>query len=173
MIYGLFRSDALEKAGIMRWQLLPDRLLLCELALYGGMVDAKEHLWFRRYRGIASIERQRAASLFDEVPRYVRWPWWIAHGVTLWREYGGGRVADSPLTRAQGRRLAVRYVWMGAGLVMSRWWMRRERRLIRPVRKRIRDVMRRFFAMIASLPGRPHRLLRPIYGRFGPRHLRD
>ena len=173
MIYGLFRADALEKAGIMRWQLLPDRLLLCELALYGGMIEVKEHLWFRRYRGIASIERQRAASFLDETPRYLGWPWWMAHGVTLWHEYGGGQVAGSPLTKAQGKRLALRYAWMGLSLDTGRWWMRRERRFIRPIRKRVIRAMRWSASAVASLPGRPHRLLRPIYARFGPRHLRD
>ncbi len=173
MIYGLFRADAVEKAGIMRWQLLPDRMFLCELALYGGMVEVKEFLWFRRYRGIASIERQRASSFFDDVPRYAKWPWWLAQGVTLWHEYGDGRAADSPLTRGQGRRLAVRYAWMGIWLDTGRWWMRRERRLVRPIRRKFIRGVRWASRVAASMPGRPHRLLRPLYARFGPRHLRD
>lgn len=173
MVYGLFRADALKKAGIMRWQLIPDRLLLCELALYGSMAEVKEHLWFRRYRRIASIERQRAASFFDNVPAYVKRPWWMSHGVLLWKEYGSGKKADSPLTAGQGKRLAISYALMGIWLDVSRWYMRRERRLIRPVVKVVKRGWRKVTGFITSLPGRPHRALRPIYARFGARQAKD
>ncbi len=173
MIYGLFRADALERSGIMRWQLLPDRLLLCELSLYGGMAEVKEHLWFRRYRRIASKERQRAASFVDHVPRYIRWPWWLAHGVVLWREYGMGREPNGPLTKAQGRRMAVYYVLLAIELDTKRWWLRRERRLVRPVKRKIKKLWWRLIERLASLPGRPHRVFRPIYGRIGSGRSRD
>ena len=173
MIYGLFSAEALERAGIMRWQLLPDRLLLCELSLYGGMAEVAEHLWFRRYRRIASKERQRAASFVDGVPRYIRWPWWFAHGVMLWREYGSGRKQDSPLTKWQGRKLAVHYALLAIQLDSGRWLKRRERRLVRPVKRKFKKFWRRGTEGLARLPGRPHRVFRPIYARFGPRQSRD
>lgn len=173
MVYGLYRAEALKKAGILRWQLLPDRLLLAELSFYGAMAEVREHLWFRRYRKLASIERQRAASFIDEVPRYAKWPWWFAHGVLLWREYGGGRIPHSPLTKAQGKRMAVSYVMMGIWLDAFRWWKRKERRLIRPVGKVFKRGWRRFSGFIASIPGKPHRVLKPIYARFGARQTKD
>lgn len=173
MIYGLFRADAVKKAGIMRWHLLPDRLLLCELALHGPMAEVKEHLWFRRYRQLASLERQRAASFFDEPPSYVRRPWWWSHGILLWKEYGSGDKSGSPLTAAQGKRLAVSYALMGIWLDVSRWYMRRERRIIRPVVKFVKRGWRRTKGFIASLPGRPHRALRPLYARLGGRQAKD
>ncbi len=173
MVYGLYRADAIKKAGILRWQLLPDRLLLSELALYGSMVDVKEHLWFRRYRRLASIERQRAASFLDDVPRYAKWPWWFAHGVVLWREYGSGQKQHSPLTSAQGKRLAVSYALRGIWLDVSRWWKRRERRIFRPIGRFLKRGWRRFAGLLNAIPGRPHRALRPLYARFGGRQARD
>ena len=35
MVYGLYRINALERAGVYRHVLVPDRLLFTELALYG------------------------------------------------------------------------------------------------------------------------------------------
>lgn len=173
MVYGLFRSDALEKADVLRWQLLPDRLLLCELALYGTMAEVREHLWFRRYRGIASIERQRASSFFDNPPRHVNWPWWFAHGVMLWREYGQGRIEHSPITRFQGKRLAVSYAVMGIALDVSRWWMRRMRRIVRPVLKPLKRAWKKSVAIIATMPRRFVRLFRPVAARFGSQRASD
>jgi glycosyltransferase involved in cell wall biosynthesis len=64
MVYGLFRIDALEAAGVFRDVLLPDRLLVAELALHGEFVQVDRLLWHRRGAPRTSGEaaRQRARS---------------------------------------------------------------------------------------------------------------
>ena len=49
MVYGLFRADALRKTSVNLNLLMPDRLLLMELALQGGYRAVREPLWKRRY----------------------------------------------------------------------------------------------------------------------------
>jgi glycosyltransferase involved in cell wall biosynthesis len=169
MVYGLYRADVLEKAGIMRWHLLPDRLLLAEMSLFGGMAVVPEHLWFRRYRKIASIDRQIAASFLGKKPFHLRVPWYLSHPVTLWKDYGRGRNPYSPITRGEGRRMAIYYGILGLRLVQTRWWMRMNRRLVRPVTRRFKKLWIASARAIASLPGRPHRILKPFYVRFGAR----
>ena len=170
MVYGLMRADAMERAGILRWHLLPDRLLLAELSLYGSMAAAPEFLWFRRYRGLASIKRQIAASFFGKRPAHTRFAWWLSHTVTLWKEYGRAGSTDSPLTIWQGRRLAVLYGLLGLRLAQIRIWQRYGRRFLRPVVRPVRRGLRRRASLagraLLNLPGRPHRILRPLYIRF-------
>lgn len=169
MVYGLYRAEALEKAGIMRWHILPDRLLLAELSLYGSMASVPEYLWFRRYRKIASIERQIAASFLGEPPRHVRYPWWLSHPVTVWKEYGLGRNPHSPISRSEGKKIALLYGVLGLGLVNWRWRMRIDRRYIRPIKRRVTAGARTVGRALISLPGKPHRIFRPLYLRFGSR----
>jgi hypothetical protein len=82
MIYGLFRVAALPDR-LYRPVLVPDRLLLTQLALRGDLVQADEVLWHRRFRGLADLERQRRAFFLDGVPRYAAWPWWLQHTLLL------------------------------------------------------------------------------------------
>ena len=63
MIYGLFRASALDELGHYRSVLVPDRLLLSELALRGAFAQEPAVLWCRRFRGLAELERQRLASV--------------------------------------------------------------------------------------------------------------
>jgi Glycosyl transferase family 2 len=80
MIYGLFRTAALDRLGFYRPVLAPDRLLLSELALEGEFVQVPELLWSRRHVGLASLTRQRHAFWPDEPPPpSARGPWWLAH----------------------------------------------------------------------------------------------
>jgi glycosyltransferase involved in cell wall biosynthesis len=92
MVYGAYRVDALERAGVFRYALLPDRLLLTELSLQGDLRQVPQHLFFRRVTGTPSIERQRASFWPDGAPRWSRLPWAWQHvailGVVLAR--GGG-----------------------------------------------------------------------------------
>ena len=62
MVYGLGRVDAIRRAGVFRRVLVPDRLLMMELALEGQFHQAPEVLWFRRVYGHAfSLQRQYRA----------------------------------------------------------------------------------------------------------------
>ena len=81
MVYGLFRIDALRKAGIFRNLLMPDRLLLAEISLYGQIRCISELLWYRRYR--FHTEKQRTRLFADRVPLHAYLPWWLVHCSSL------------------------------------------------------------------------------------------
>ena len=95
MVYGLYRISALERAGVYRHVLVPDRLLFTELALYGQFKQVPYVLWFRRWYGrIFSLGRQRSSFFPEGRPLYAYLPWWISHAVSLFWTYtvqGQGR----------------------------------------------------------------------------------
>lgn len=102
MVYGLFRREALQRSGVFRPVLVPDRLLLAELALCGTFVPVPEPLWTRRMAGAFSLARQRAALFPDGAPVHARLPWWVVHDVVIARELLAGRSGPA------GARLLVR-----------------------------------------------------------------
>ena len=117
MVYGLFRAGALTRAGVYRRVLVPDRLLLAELALYGTFAQVPEVLWFRRWYGrLFSLERQRA-SLFPEARAlHAYLPWWLSHAASLFRTFvvrGEGR---PEVTRAAGVLVAAQYGLLASAL---------------------------------------------------------
>jgi glycosyltransferase involved in cell wall biosynthesis len=120
MIYGLMRADAVERAGNMPWQLLPDRLLLAELALQGTMVHVPEYLWYRRYRGLASIDRQIRASFLGTPPVYVRCPWWVGHTGHLLRTLVIAPGPGVPVGRGKGATYSVLYLLLATRHVLMR-----------------------------------------------------
>lgn len=87
-IYGLFRSDALEKAGIFRSVTLPDRLLIVEICKYGQFKHIPKKLWYRRFFGsVKSYEEtldNQIKKLFGTTspPFYVNFPY-MAHFTNL------------------------------------------------------------------------------------------
>jgi glycosyltransferase involved in cell wall biosynthesis len=87
MVYGLYRADALEQAGVFRYVLNPDRLLMLELALQGQFVQVPEVLWERRFRGLASHARQREAFFPGGAPLSMRIPSWLVHVGVFLRTY--------------------------------------------------------------------------------------
>ncbi len=111
LVYGLMRVDAMERAGVFRPVLLPDRLLMLEMTLQGEFRQVPEVLWLRR-QSESSVQRQRS-SLFIETnrPAGLWMPWWAQHAAVMNREYARPGTVDG-ITG-----LIVRYV------VMS--WLRR------------------------------------------------
>lgn len=106
MVYGLFRAEALERAGVFSTVLLPDRLLLSQLAVHGEFRQVRQILWYRRFTGAASLARQRAAFWPEGAPAHGYLPWWLVHPVVL---------ANDLVVRGQGkptlgRRASVRLV---------------------------------------------------------------
>jgi glycosyltransferase involved in cell wall biosynthesis len=84
MVYGLYRADALKRAGIYRHILVPDRLLFTELSLYGQFRQVPHVLWFRRsYGRLFSLGRQRGNFFPGGRPFYAYAPWWISHAISL------------------------------------------------------------------------------------------
>jgi len=83
MVYGAYRVEALERAGVFRYALLPDRLLITELSMHGDLRQVPQQLFFRRTTGTPSIERQRAAFWPDGPPPWSRLPWAWQHVAIL------------------------------------------------------------------------------------------
>lgn len=165
MVYGLMRADAVEKAGGLPWHLLPDRLFLTILSLHGTAVCVPEYLWFRRYRGLASIDRQISASFLDARPRYLRLPWWIAHSGYLLSHLALTPTSDVPVGRWKGAFYAMLYLLLGAKHV----FMRRMVLLFYPVRSILRRLgsmsrrlLRRTVSILRRVPRRLGSILRPI-----------
>jgi hypothetical protein len=102
-VYGLYRVDAVRRAGGFRRVLYADRLLLAEVALTGSVEHVPEVLWYRRPTARFSKARQRRASFPGRPPLHTWLPWPLVHGAAVaWA--GGVRGAYRPLV---GRRRAV------------------------------------------------------------------
>ena len=125
-IYGLFRADALTRAGVFRPVILPDRQVLLELATLGQFVQAREYLWYREAGREFSVERQRSAFFPGRVPVYTFLPACVQHfvvGVWDFAVHGCGRPTFG---RIEGLRLAAaQLMWAMKKefrLVRKRWW---------------------------------------------------
>ena len=135
MIYGLFRARVLDSlGGVYREVLVPDRLLLSEVALRGEFVQAPEVLWRRRFRGLADLDRQRRAFFLDAAPRHAAWPWWLQHTGALLLVYVVRRSGAPGLGRARGLRVALTYLRLALALRYRRRTARPRRTLRRHVR---------------------------------------
>jgi hypothetical protein len=110
MVYGLFRSEALERAGVYQPVFQPDVYLMIELALYGEIRLVRDPLWHRREGarpgpdaarpsaaksspgwvarttrliGVGSIKRQHQYLFPGRVPLYSRLPARVQHFTLL------------------------------------------------------------------------------------------
>lgn len=85
-IYGLFRASAVAQVGGFPHVLMPDRLLLLQLALLGRFKQVPDYLWYREVSGSFSYTRQRQMLFVDQVPLYTYLPAHLQHfGVLVWR----------------------------------------------------------------------------------------
>ena len=82
MVYGLFRTDALQRAGVFRRVMFPDVVLLHELAFQGDFKQVTDKLWFIRRVAEFSIGRQKN-SLFVKKPWYIYLPWPLVNATAL------------------------------------------------------------------------------------------
>jgi hypothetical protein len=125
MVYGLFRTSTLDRLGHYRDVLVPDRLLLFEIALHGPTVQAPEVLWQRRFKGLADTERQRRAFWPEGPPAYTHLPWWLQHTGSLARAYGR-RAAGRPLGigRLGGMAVALTYLRLALAMRARQRWRR-------------------------------------------------
>ena len=107
MVYGLYRVDALARAGVYRRLGIPAPRVLAEQSLLGELKKVPEVLWFRRWYGrVFSLDRQRASFFPGRRPLYSYCPWWIAHTVSL---------IHTLVVRGDGRPEVSR----GAGLLIA------------------------------------------------------
>jgi glycosyltransferase involved in cell wall biosynthesis len=110
MVYGLMRIEALTKAGVFRRVLRPDRLLVAELILFGGVRQVPEALWFRRESNGASVDRQRhTLVLAGDEPKWFHTPPWFQHAVMLWEQYAKPEHPPLPISRMAWRGMLLRY----------------------------------------------------------------
>jgi len=104
VIYGLMRTAALRRTGLLRGFPQGDIPLVAELALYGTFREIPEYLFFRRFHPGALSSRQgdvgQTQEFFD--PRTAG-----RLALTQWRLLGAhaGSVARAPLALAEKARL--------------------------------------------------------------------
>jgi glycosyltransferase involved in cell wall biosynthesis len=117
MVYGLYRIEALKRAGVYRAIVVPDRLLVAELSLYGQFKQVPHVLWFRRWYGRQfSLDRQRASFFPGRRPLHAYSPWWIAHAASLLHTLtirGDGR---PEVSRSAGLLVAAEYLVVAGGV---------------------------------------------------------
>ncbi|HXH89401.1 MAG TPA: glycosyltransferase family A protein [Gaiellaceae bacterium] len=151
MVYGLFRVDALERAGGFPETLLPDRLLLARLALEGSFVQVERVLWSRRTFDDVnpSLARQRR-SLFPAAARTRgRLPWWMQHLVWFHGSLAGRPSGDR-------LRLTALYLLAATRAVNRQRWTSRRRRF------RADERVRRFRRWRKDQRGRAGRAYRRL-----------
>lgn len=108
MVYGLFRAELLERAGVYRQILVPDRLLFTELALYGQFTQVPQVLWFRRWYGrVFSLDRQRRNFFVGGRPLYAYVPWWISHAASLFWNFTVRGIGRPAVGRGTGVLVAL------------------------------------------------------------------
>jgi glycosyltransferase involved in cell wall biosynthesis len=149
MVYGLYRVDLLARAGVYRRVLVPDRLLMTELAVYGQFKQVPQVLWFRRWYGrIFSLDRQRKSFFPGGRPLYMYAPWWMSHGVSLFWTFGVEQRGLPAVTRTSGAVLGLKYL-VSSGLFHA-WQQLRALRIdllerlgrLRPYERRLRLAAR-------------------------------
>jgi len=129
MVYGLYRVESLQRAGVFRTALLPDRLLLTELSLRGEYRQVPETLWCRRHENLFSTARQRS-TLFGDTPPWWAWaPWWAAHTVILCYQLVVRGTARPQVGRVRGLQASLETAALSAGLHVVRGLGRWRRRL--------------------------------------------
>jgi glycosyltransferase involved in cell wall biosynthesis len=110
VVYGLMRLDALDRAGIFRTVLRPDRLLVAEMSLHGEIRQVPAVLWFRRHFAETSISRQRQTLVLPEAaPRWWMFPPVVQHSLVLYREYAQADRPPLPVARREWIAMIVQY----------------------------------------------------------------
>jgi glycosyltransferase involved in cell wall biosynthesis len=161
-VYGLFRVSALEKAGVFRRVLLPDRLLMAELSLQGYFEQVPEYLWLRRRTGLSSPARQRITLFSDERPASLAFPWQLTHTAVLARELIIRRRAAPTIGRVEGLWLTIEYL----GCTLIRTAQRAHRQLLSRVAvnaQRMGTILRRHLSSVRSFD-KPNP---PVEGQLG------
>jgi glycosyltransferase involved in cell wall biosynthesis len=141
MVYGLYRVDALERCGVFRPVIVPDRLLLTELAIIGEFRQVDEVLWSRRYPGrkMPIRARQRQTFFPDGPPPYANLPWPLVHGAVLAWSVGVKGSTRPEVGRARALLLVLWYTAQ-MGRVAAK---RRLRKQIPALKRRLATAMRR------------------------------
>ena len=119
-IYGLFRAEALRRAGVFRPVLAPDRQVLCEMAALGQFTQVQEPLWYREVARAFSYGRQRAMFFPGRSPLHTYLPTNLQHTAVLAWDLG---------VRGQGLPACGRLA--GFGYALAHCWYSNKRDLTR------------------------------------------
>jgi glycosyltransferase involved in cell wall biosynthesis len=145
MVYGLYRAEFLQRCEVFRSVVLPDRLLLAELSLYGDFRQVDEVLWFRRYRdGVkASLARQRKTFFLDRVPKWTYLPWPLTHSVFLGRSLVVRGNGLPYISRFRGAGLTARHLWLASLFNLKTRWRKSKKKqhLKQTIRLSLRRVV--------------------------------
>lgn len=120
MVYGLFRARALERCGVFRRVLLPDRLLLAELSLEGEFRQVPRMLWHRRAPRRTQREPARQRAAHGRAPVSLMLPWSLQHAAAIaWNQgvLGTGRPG---IRRSTGMWAAAHYLVLSPGFRAAR-----------------------------------------------------
>jgi len=124
-VYGLFRVDALARAGVFRGVLMPDRQLLVELSLFGEFRHVPQMLWYREVAGVFSLKRQRNMLFSRRVPLHTYLTPPLQHfGVLVWDLVVRGK-GHPAFGRAEGAWYALCQLWYSIKrevLHDDAWW---------------------------------------------------
>jgi glycosyltransferase involved in cell wall biosynthesis len=163
MVYGLYRAETLERAGVFRTVLLPDRLLMAELSLLGEFKQVPRVLWRRRFRGLMTNERQRTAFFPNGSPWWAGLPWWLTHAVSLARNGSQGTSGRAGFGVGPGVLLGLAYLGLGL-LVELRSLVRRA--WTYGVRKPLRMPLHHSRKRLVSWRARVERVAARVSGRL-------
>lgn len=144
MVYGLFRTDALRRAGVFRRVMFPDVVLLHELCLQGDFKQVEEKLWFIRRVAKFSIDRQKN-SLFVRKAWYIYLPWPLVNAAALAWNIAIASDARNLRQRCLGIYVAFMYFFRHIGkLGKGSWigsyyeWTRGKKPWMKKLKQRIR-----------------------------------
>ncbi|MEJ7891565.1 MAG: glycosyltransferase family 2 protein [Solirubrobacteraceae bacterium] len=104
-VYGLYRTEAVRRAGAFRHVLLADRLVLAEIAEQGPILGVDETLWLRRVTTPFDMGRQRRACFPEGEPWYAGLVWWLPHAAAIAWYQGARRL------RPRGIAAGAAYAW--------------------------------------------------------------
>lgn len=149
MVYGLMRAGCLERAGVFRYVLEPDRLMLAELAVQGQFAHVPEPLWQRRFLKSASRARQRRSIFPGRRPPHSWLPPSVVRPAVFFWVYVMRGAGAPDVSRWRGLALAWSYATLSLGHVIRRRLaiiakkLRRARKSLARMRKRVRRRVRR------------------------------
>jgi len=116
-IYGLFRADALARAGVFRRVLMPDRQILLALSLLGEFRQVPDYLWYREVSPAFSPERQRPTLFAGRAPVHTYLPLDVQHAGSLFWQFAVAGRGGAAVRRLSG----LWYTALFLGASAQRW----------------------------------------------------
>ena len=116
-IYGLFRADALARAGVFRRVLMPDRQILLALTLLGEFRQVPDYLWYREVSPAFSPERQRPTLFAGRAPVHTYLPLDVQHAGSLFWQFAVAGRGGAAVRRLSG----LWYTALFLGASAQRW----------------------------------------------------